>query len=244
MKIKMPLKNLLKRASVLIIIIAVCAAAIYFSLKSLNHSISVLSRNKIKGGSKTIILDAGHGGMDGGCSSVNDIPEKGINLNIVLYLRDMLELSGYPVVLTRETDCSIYDSGTEGIANQKLSDMENRLDIFNSVDNAVCISVHQNQFTDPQYSGAQIFYSSHIKENAELAQTMQNSFVEMIQPDNTREIKECGDSLYLCCNSKNPTVMVECGFLSNPDEAVLLESEDYQKKIAFTIFYAIQSYLS
>jgi N-acetylmuramoyl-L-alanine amidase len=156
----------------------------------------------------------------------------------------MLFLFGYNVVMTRESDVSIYDKGVEGTAEQKLSDMRNRLEIFNKNDNQICISIHQNQFTDPQYSGAQVFYSSHLKENQELATIMQNTLAQMLDPENTREIKECGDSLYLCCNSENPTVMVECGFLSNPDEALKLESEEYQNKVAFTVLSAINNYLS
>ena len=112
-----------------------------------------------------IVLDAGHGGMDGGCSSAEGVPEKGINLNILLNLRDLLRVSGYEVAVTRDTDRSIHDSGIEGIANQKSSDMDNRLAIFNEHSNAVCLSIHQNQFTDPKYSGAQMFYAPTNKES-------------------------------------------------------------------------------
>ncbi len=190
-----------------------------------------------------IVLDAGHGGIDGGCSSVNGIPEKGINLNILLTLRDMLEMSGFETDVTRDTDCSIHDKGIEGIANQKSSDMDNRLKKFNEHDNSICISIHQNQFTDSKYSGAQMFFSPEISESRDIAQTIQNKFVEFLQPDNNREIKECGKELFLCHFSKNPTVMIECGFLSNPDEAEKLESEEYQHMVAFTIYSAITEHL-
>ncbi len=191
-----------------------------------------------------IILDAGHGGIDGGCTSAEGVPEKGINLSILLRLRDLLEISGYEVVVTRDSDISIHDKGVEGIANQKSSDMDNRLAIFNSDDNAVCLSVHQNQFTDPKYSGAQMFYSSSNDSSEALARSLQTSFAELLQPDNTREIKECGKELFLCYYSKNPTVMVECGFLSNPEEAALLNTEEYQTKVALTIFSGLTDYLS
>lgn len=180
--------------------------------------------------------------MDGGCSSVNDVPEKGINLNILLSLRDMLRMEGYTVEVTRDTDRSIHDEGIEGVANQKSSDMDNRLALFNKYDNAICISIHQNQFTDPAYSGAQMFYSDNVKGSSALAQTLQDAFVAQIQPENTREIKLCGKELYLCYFSENPTVMVECGFLSNPEEAALLETEEYQQKVAFTIFSGLNQY--
>ena len=188
--------------------------------------------------------DPPHGGMDGGCTDATGVPEKGINLNIVLTLRDMLQASGYKVVLTRDKDISIHDSGVEGVANQKSSDMDNRLALFNKYPNSICISVHQNQFTDPKYSGAQMFYSNTNPKSATLAQTIQDQFVEFLQPDNTREIKCFNEGLFLCYFSKNPTVMVECGFLSNHAEAELLKTEEYQGKVAFTIFAALNRYLT
>ena len=144
-----------------------------------------------------IVLDAGHGGMDGGCSTADGVPEKGINLNIAKEVAKLLELQGYNVVLTRETDTSIHDKGVEGIRAQKESDMENRLDIFNEHNNAICVSIHQNNFTDPYYSGAQMFYSENNPESETLARIMQENFVRNIQPDNSREIKLCGKELSL-----------------------------------------------
>ncbi len=180
--------------------------------------------------------------MDGGCVSINGDPEKNINLAILLDLRDLLTMSGYTVLTTRDSDRSIHDDGVEGIANQKSSDMDNRLELFNSVQGAICLSIHQNQFTDSRYSGAQMFYSDTNSKNAALAQMLQNQFVSFLQPDNKREIKLCGKELFLCYYSKNPTVMAECGFLSNPDEAALLVTEDYQQKVAFTLYSALIQY--
>ncbi|MBQ9140142.1 MAG: N-acetylmuramoyl-L-alanine amidase [Ruminococcus sp.] len=191
-----------------------------------------------------IVLDAGHGGFDGGCVSAEGVPEKGINLSILLRLRDMLELNGYKVEVTRDTDISIHDKGIEGLANQKSSDMDNRLEIFNKNKNAVCISIHQNQFTDPIYSGAQMFYSATDSRSETLAKSLQDSFRELIQPENDREIKLCGKELFLCYFSENPTVMVECGFLSNPEEAALLNTGEYQQKVAMTIFKGLTDYLN
>ena len=114
--------------------------------------------------------------------------------------------------------------------------MDNRLEIFNSEKNAVCISIHQNQFTDPVYKGAQMFYSDEQRGSERLSRALQNRFATLLQPDNDREIKECGKELFLCYYSKNPTVMAECGFLSNPEEAALLNTDEYQEKTALTIF--------
>ena len=121
--------------------------------------------------------------------------------------------------------------------------MDNRLALFNQNTNAICISIHQNQFTDSKYSGAQMFYASTNKKSESLARSLQNSFVQFLQPENTREIKQCGQELFLCYYSENPTVMAECGFLSNPDEAALLNTEEYQNKVAFTLYSGIMNYL-
>ena len=191
-----------------------------------------------------IVLDAGHGGMDGGCTSATGVCEKGINLNILLNLRDMLITYGYEVEVTRDTDISIHDSGIEGIANQKSSDMDNRLALFNKHKNAICVSIHQNQFTDSKYSGAQMFYSATNSKSQKLAEILQKKFVAYLQPENQRETKLCGKELFLCYFSENPTVMAECGFLSNPEEAEKLNTEEYQKEVAFTLFSGINEYVS
>ena len=158
---------------------------------------------------------------------------------------DMIAILGD--MTTYPSDLPAFESllsGIEGIANQKSSDMDNRLAIFNEHSNAVCLSIHQNQFTDPKYSGAQMFYAPTNKESEKLAQKLQNSFHTRIQPDNDREIKQCGKELFLCYFCKNPTVMVECGFLSNPEEAAKLTDEAYQRQVAFTIYAGLQEYLA
>ena len=190
-----------------------------------------------------IVLDAGHGGIDGGCTSADGVPEKGINLDILLRLRDILEVNGYEVRVTRDSDRSIHDEGVEGIAAQKSSDMDNRLAMFNESGNAVCVSVHQNQFTDPKYKGAQMIYSGSNSTSEVLARALQSRFRELLQPDNDREIKLCGKELFLCYYSDNPTVMAECGFMSNPDEAALLNTEEYRGKVAFTLFAGINDFV-
>lgn len=194
--------------------------------------------------SKVIVLDAGHGGMDGGCSTVDGKTEKVINLNILLSVRDMARFLGYNVEATRIRDTSIHDKGVEGLRKQKISDMENRLELFNKYPDCVCVSIHQNTFSDPKYSGAQMFYSDKNEESERLASIMKNKFVSNLQPDNERETKLCGDELYLCYYCNNPAVMVECGFLSNPDEAACLTDKDYQQLVAFTIFSGITEFVS
>ena len=191
-----------------------------------------------------VVIDAGHGGMDGGCVSVNNKAEKDINLNILLSLRDMAKIMGYEPVCTRETDKSIHDEGIEGLVKQKKSDMDNRLAIINEHEDAIAVSIHQNQFTDEQYSGAQMFYCPKVEGSEQLADIMQKKFVSNLQPENTREIKPVTDELYLLCNAKCPAVMIECGFLSNKEEAQKLESEEYQKQVAFTIFSGLSDFIT
>lgn len=232
--------RLLKRTAAVLAAVSMTITAAWYAAGRAERNVRLTGAESA--GKQVIILDAGHGGMDGGCTSANGDVEKNINLAILLDLRELLKVSGYEVITTRDTDISIHDDGIEGIANQKSSDMDNRLAIFNSVKDAICISIHQNQFTDSQYSGAQMFYSDMNSHNAALAQRLQTQFVTFLQPDNKRETKLVGKELFLCYYSKNPTVMAECGFLSNPEEASLLVTEDYQHKVAFTLYAALVQY--
>lgn len=186
-----------------------------------------------------IILDAGHGGMDGGAVGVNNTPEQGINLAITLKLKELLQLNGFEVILTREDENSIHDPSETSVAKQKRSDMRNRLKIIENHPNALFVSIHQNKFSDPSCKGAQIFYSPNHSDSEQLAKLLQESFRENLQPENSREIKASDESLYLLWNAEIPAVLVECGFLSNPNECELLCDESYQEKIAFVIYLSL-----
>lgn len=191
-----------------------------------------------------VILDPGHGGFDGG-AVCNQVVEKNINLGISLKLRDLLRVCGYHVALTRETDISTADSSTEGKStrSRKVSDMHNRLKLMQSHANAVFISIHQNKFQQSKYYGAQVFYSPNHPGSQKLAQEIQDSFKEYLQPENQREIKKAGSELFLLYNAKQPAVLVECGFLSNPQECQKLTQEEYQRQVALTILSAVSGYL-
>lgn len=189
-----------------------------------------------------VVLDAGHGGLDSGAVGVTGVLEKNVNLSIVLTLREMLEMSGFQVVLTRDEDISIYDNGVEGIRNQKISDMDNRLKIVQSYPDSIFLCIHQNNFTDPKYFGGQMFYNNNNPTNRTLAQIMQRKFA-VLQPGNDREIKLSGDELFLLKSNPNPSLMIECGFLSNPDEEAKLATWEYQQKVAFTIYGGLMEYL-
>lgn len=189
-----------------------------------------------------IVLDAGHGGMDSGAVGATGVLEKDINLSIVLALRDMFEMSGFQTVLTRDEDISIYDAGVEGIRNQKLNDMDNRLKIIQSYPESIFLCIHQNNYTDPKYFGGQMFYNNNNPNNRTLAQIMQNRFAQL-QTGNDREIKLTGEELFLLKSNKNPSLMIECGFLSNPEEEQNLASWEYQQKVAFTIYSGVLEFL-
>ena len=190
-----------------------------------------------------VALDAGHGGMDGGCVSVNGTPEKEINLDIALTERELLNILGFDVTMTREDDRAVFDEGVKGLSKQKQSDMKNRLAVFSNCD-GIAVSIHQNQFTDSRFSGAQMFYSRRNSEGERLAAALQKQFVNLLQPDNTRQTKPVDDELFLLDKTDTPAVMAECGFLSNPQEAALLEDPAYRRKVAFTLMTGLLEYRS
>lgn len=183
-----------------------------------------------------IILDPGHGGIDGGAVGVDGVVEKDINLVISLKLRDLLTAQGYEVIMTHEEDRSIHDEGVTGVGKQKKSDMYNRLAIIEENPDAIVLSIHQNLFEQAKYSGAQMFYGKNNPSSKELAQAIQDSIAALVQPDNTRAIKPGGKDLFLLYRTENPIVLVECGFLSNREEAALLQNEEYQMKLALAIY--------
>lgn len=190
-----------------------------------------------------VVLDAGHGGEDSGAVA-NGILEKDINLDITLKVRDMLKASGVTVVTTRDTDRSIYDSSAATVREKKVSDLKNRVAISNENSNNILVSIHQNKFEQSQYSGAQIFYSPNDEKSKFLAESMRLSITGLLQPDNKRELKEAGSNIYLLKNSKYPSVIVECGFLSNEEEAKNLNNEEYRQKMAFAIYCGILEYIA
>lgn len=193
---------------------------------------------------KTVILDAGHGGEDGGAVGVGGVVEKDINLSIALKLRDLLEVSGYNVIMTRDKDEAVYDDEAKTLRQKKKSDLHNRADMIkrNSNEKTIFVSIHQNKFPDSKYFGTQIFYSKNDSQSQTLASGIKNSVRGLIQPDNTREIKSADRNIFLLNNAEVPAVVVECGFLSNKEEAEKLQNNNYQKQMAFAIYCGISNY--
>lgn len=193
---------------------------------------------------KVVIIDAGHGSPDGGTSSADGTLEKDINLLISFKLRDILESMGVRTVMTRTDDTAIYDSSAGTIREKKVSDIKNRLKIINETENSVFVSIHQNHFSGSKYKGLQVFYSPNHPESSMLADSIRLPVISFLQTDNSREIKASGSEIYLLKHSQRPSVLVECGFMSNAEETELLKDESYQKKLAFLIAIGIRDYLS
>ena len=190
----------------------------------------------------TIVIDPGHGGEDGGTVGVNGIMEKDINLEISLLLSEVFEDAGYKVVMTRDGDFSIGDQSIATIAGRKASDIKRRVEICNNSGAELVLSVHQNYFEQSKYHGAQVFYG--IADGSEmLAELIQTRLRNDIQPENTREIKPGGEGIYLLNNTDLASVIIECGFLSNNNEAELLTQNEYQRKLAYAIFLGTVEYL-
>lgn len=180
-----------------------------------------------------VLIDPGHGGFDGGAVAEDGTLEKHLNLTISLTLRDMLLVCGVPVAMTRTTDCGLEEDASASIREKKLTDMRRRLSMYDGA--ALVISIHQNQFTQSKYSGTQLFYSANHSDSVRLARSIQESVVGHIQPQNARELKRATDGIYLLYHADVPAVLVECGFLSNPNELKLLKTSAYQQTLAFAI---------
>jgi len=190
-----------------------------------------------------IIIDAGHGGGDGGTQSASGILEKDINLDISKKLKVILEKSGFRTVMIREDDRMIHDDNCTTVRSKKTSDLHNRLEIMKSYPGCIFLSIHQNHFSESKYSGAQVFYRPGHTESKNLAECIQKSIVSEIQNENTRQIKPCTSDVFLIHNAVSTAVMVECGFLSNEKEAELLNDSKYRERMASAIMHGLTDYL-
>jgi N-acetylmuramoyl-L-alanine amidase len=186
----------------------------------------------------TIVVDAGHGGNDPGKVAEDGTLEKNLNLAVSQKLAEKLKSAGFNVVVTRDSDTSLADSGA---SNEKRSDMSNRLDIFNAEDVSCLVSIHHNSFTDASVKGAQVFYHSNSQSGEILANMVQAKLISDVDPSNSRQAK-CNDSYYILKNSSCTGIIVECGFMSSPEELQILSDSAYQDKIATAICAAICEY--
>lgn len=185
-----------------------------------------------------IVIDVGHGGSDPGKVGINQALEKDVNLAIGLYLQEYFTAAGRTVTMTRTDDHSL---AAPNASNQKLSDLKNRTALINEIGPAAVISIHQNSYPQESVHGAQVFHSG-TSESALLADCIQQELLRVLDPSNHRTVKK-NEDYYLFRHSSSPIVIVECGFLSNYQEANLLISEDYQRKTAWAIYMGTMRFL-
>ena len=191
----------------------------------------------------TVIIDAGHGGEDGGCEG-NGLVEKDLNLDIALRVASLLEDAGINVVMTRDTDILLYDKNSDYVGKKKAQDVRRRLEIAKNQDDPVLVSIHMNYFAQTKYSGLQVWYSKNDPRSRILAGLIQTETKNTLQPSNTRSIKEATSGIFLLHNATFPAVLIECGFLSNPEEARSLGDTEYREKLSKIFFDAIMTYIS
>ena len=205
-----------------------------------NDAISVMAENRPIARQNILVIDAGHGGEDGGATSCSGRLESQYNLEIAVILNDLCHLLGYETKMIRTEDISVYTQGTT-LAAKKVSDLRQRVSIVNNTENAILVSIHQNTFSDQRYSGAQVFYSA-TDGSKELAQYLQTNLLKIDFKNKRQEKKASG--IYLMQHVQKTAVLVECGFLSNPEEEAKLRGKEYQKQICCAIVSAIDRYIN
>ena len=187
-----------------------------------------------------IVLDAGHGGDDPGKVGINGALEKDLNLQITRRVKKLLETEGIRVVMTRTDEGGLYDAESE---NKKVQDMKRRVEIIEEESPVLTVSIHQNSYPEEYVRGAQVFFYKDSMESGRAAEIMQKSLKERVEPENKREAK-ANASYYLLKKTPSPIIIVECGFLSNMDEAGKLTEESYQERVAWAVFMGIMQTLN
>ena len=206
-----------------------------------SKAVTVIRENQPVERERCIIIDAGHGGIDGGATSCTGVLESKINLEIAKRFNDLVQFLGYDTRMIRTTDISVYTQGST-IAAQKISDLKERVRIGNETPGALYVSIHQNTFSDSRYGGAQVFYGES-QESRNLAAVLQSKFIETVNPGSHRSPKN-SKGIYLMQNLSCTAVLIECGFLSNPKEEALLRENRYQKYLCSVIASVISNFIS
>ncbi len=213
------------------------AAGIYFP-ESDTAALPTVAKNDLP----TVVIDAGHGGEDGGACIYGDIPEKELNLSISKTLCDMLTFCGIDTVMTRTDDRLLYDINSDYQGHKKSQDLANRLKIAQKTPNGLLISIHMNAFPESKYSGLQVYYSPSGKSDA-LALLVQNKSKEQLLPNNNRKIKKADKNIYLLDRFEGTGILVECGFMSNPEEYKKLSTYSYRQELSGVLLSALLEYI-
>ncbi|MBR1810459.1 MAG: N-acetylmuramoyl-L-alanine amidase [Clostridia bacterium] len=233
-------KSVSAALSLLVLLTVICSAVVFARKKAR----TVLTSASAGLSLPVIVLDAGHGGFDGGATATDGTPEKDFNLAIALKLRDCLELMGFQVIMTRTDDTGTEDEGLQTIREKKVSDIHNRMDMMENAGECIFVSIHQNFFADASCHGTQVFYSGNDPRSEAMAKLIQSDIAALLQPENTRQIKRSGDSIYLLYHAKKPAVLIECGFISNTDDVSHLKDATYQQQLSFCIGNALLNYFN
>ena len=239
-KYKSLLSNLVFFLTTLSIIVLLIGVQIKYNLKNNGTEQNVEVNSNIK--KLTVIIDAGHGGEDCGAIGKNNVYEKDLNMQISLKLGDYLSSAGYNVVYTRTEDKLLYTEEQNIKGMRKIYDLKNRVEIANSFTDAIFVSIHMNSYGADNCRGLQVYHSDN-KSSESLAGLIQRSVINKTQPDNKRQIK-LGKDIFILENSSNPAVLIECGFVSNPNECQKLSEKEYQKELSFAILCGIIEYKS
>lgn len=221
-----------------LMIVAVIAAAVFLGTNAYTTAAVAEENGTIP---MTVVIDAGHGGEDGGAVSADGIRESTINLQIALRLNDLFHLLGTETVMTRTEDVSLHVDDNATIAAKKVSDLKNRVELVNGIANPLLVSIHQNMFEEAKYDGTQVFYAPTSGSRA-LAESLQAIVAASLDPTNRRAAKPA-ETVYLMQNIRCAGILVECGFLSNPAECAKLCTDGYQKQLSIAIASGVTDYL-
>lgn len=229
--------------TVLPVFVCVCIIFTFLSVSFCKDSTVNTATDTKPSNSPVIIIDAGHGGEDGGTVGKNGILEKELNLKIAENINTLAVSLGYNTVMTRSEDILLYDRNVDYHGRKKALDLLARVKIAEKYDDAIFISIHMNAFPEEKYSGLQVYYSKNNEKSKELAETVQTAVRDSLQRSNTRKTKAADSSIFILDRVSHPAILIECGFLSNDAECRLLSSEEYQKKLSLTIFSALSKYI-
>ncbi len=226
-----------------IMIAALLGAALFFAFGGMIKDPGLQSVFHLGAGNApvSVVIDPGHGGIDGGAQSRGGILEKDINLQIALQLRELAWEAGWEVKMTREEDRGLYEEGKSSIRSKKIQDLKARRDMINASGADAAVSIHLNSYPSQEVQGAQTFYSASSPEGKQIAQRIQETIRLRLDPENERQPMS-KDDIAIMKDNPLPLVLVECGFLSSDREAALLSKASYQRELAACMFSALKEY--
>ena len=225
------------KRTVLVLFCGIIAAYSAFVVKK--DIVPALNSSMVFPSSRFCIIDAGHGGFDGGAVAFDGTLEKDLNLQMAKKLNDILILNGYQTVMIRQEDISVEEAGD---THKKKGDIRKRFKIAETYPDALFISIHQNSYKQSNSEGTQVFYGSKNPKSLLLAEAVQDAVKNGLQIKNRRTTKKAGNNLYLLSHMENVSIMVECGFISNKNELAKLKDEEYQQKLMLRVFEGIEKY--